>query len=47
MMGAPEGGQASTVIAAPPTTCQVTVVDPGREFLFVTGRPDKPDTRWR
>ena len=96
-MGAPAGGQASTVIAAPPeavwalvtdvtrtgewspentgavwldgaagpaggarfkgsnrrgrtrwaTTCQVTVADPGREFVFVTGRPEKPETRWR
>ena len=29
------------------TTCQVTVADPGREFVFVTGRPEKPETRWR
>jgi len=96
-MNAPAGGQASTVIAAPPeavwalvtdvtrtgewspentgavwlegatgpavgarfkganrrgrakwaTTCQVTVAHPGSEFVFVTGRPEKPDTRWR
>jgi uncharacterized protein YndB with AHSA1/START domain len=29
------------------TTCQVTVADPGREFEFVTGRAEKPETRWR
>lgn len=29
------------------TTCEVTVADPGREFVFVTGRPGKPETRWR
>ena len=29
------------------TTCQVTVADPGREFVFVTGRAQKPETRWR
>ena len=96
-MGPPAGGQASTVIAAPPeavwalvtdvtrtgewspentgavwldgatgpavgarfkgsnrrgrtkwaTTCQVIVAEPGREFVFVTGRPGKPETRWR
>lgn len=24
-----------------------TVADPGRQFVFVTGRPEKPETRWR
>jgi len=29
------------------TTCEVTVAEPGREFVFVTGRPAKPETVWR
>ena len=29
------------------TTCEITVADPGREFVFVTGRAEKPATRWR
>jgi uncharacterized protein YndB with AHSA1/START domain len=29
------------------TTCEVTACEPPREFSFVTGRPQKPETAWR
>jgi hypothetical protein len=29
------------------TTCEVTAAVTGREFAFVTGRPQKPETVWR
>lgn len=32
--------------AAWTTTATVTAADPGRAFTFVTGRVDRPDTRW-
>jgi hypothetical protein len=28
------------------TTCTVTVSEPGREFCFVVGTPEKPKTAW-
>jgi uncharacterized protein YndB with AHSA1/START domain len=28
------------------TKCTVTAAEPGKEFTFVVGNPDKPQTRW-
>ena len=29
------------------STCQVVTAEPGREFVFLVGNPEKPETRWR
>jgi uncharacterized protein YndB with AHSA1/START domain len=46
VVGARFKGSNKRGIARWSTKCTITACEPGKEFSFVVGKPEKPDTRW-